>query len=103
MEMDIDVSSRDCERDVYFAIGEFLATNIWLSCILAVEVFQVGGGAVGAVISWDVHPCRDQIALFRRVWLKRTGLSDTTILHDAPSSIVDLPSDHEGALHNACN
>jgi hypothetical protein len=103
MKMNIDVSSRKCERDVYFAIGEFLASDTGLSCILAVDVFEHDGGAVGAVISWDVHPCRDQINLFRAVWRKATGLSDTTILHDAPGSIVDLPSDHEEIALDVCN
>lgn len=93
MEMNIEISCPCCIRGVYRAIGEFLATDQWLSNIIKVEVFVVDDeeGAVGAAIAWDVHPCRDQIAFFRDVWRRETNMPDVVILHDAPSSIVDDP------------
>lgn len=107
MEMNIEVGCLNCQRSVYRAIGEFLATNEWLSNIVSVDVFELtltservlgrvvpmetSKDTIGACIGWDVHPCRDQIRHFRKVWDQETGLCDVTVIHDAPSSIPDVP------------
>ena len=89
--MNVSIGSRKNEK-VFRVVGEFLRLDSGPSCLLSVDAFRLDDfGAIGAVASWDVHPTGCQMALFRRVWDERTGLTDVTILHDAPSSMVDQP------------
>lgn len=89
--MNVSIGSRKNEK-VFRVVGEFLRLDRGPSCLMAVDAFRLDDlGAIGAVASWDVHPTGGQMALFRRIWDERTNLTEVTILHDAPSSVVDQP------------
>jgi hypothetical protein len=90
MIMRIKLLNAPDTASVYAAVGAFISTDLGPSSILRVEAFHADS-EIGAVVSWDIHPTRKQIAGFRRVWDLVTGLCGVTILHDAPSSLVDKP------------
>jgi hypothetical protein len=107
MKLNIELGCLNRHRNIYRAIGEFLAADKGGASILTVDVFDftrteefVFGRTVpletpietvGAAIGWDIHPCPEQVRLFRLIWDEETGMDDVTIIHDAPSSIVDEP------------
>lgn len=107
MQMNIELDCRNCHRNIYRAIGEFLAADKGGTSILTVDVFEITRTeefvfgrtvpletpikTVGAAIGWEIHPCPEQVRLFRSIWDEETGMDDVTIIHDAPSSIVDEP------------
>lgn len=91
MIMRVKLDCGCCVAKVFRAVGAFLSQDEGPATIKAVEVFRITGERNGAVVAWDVHPTQEQIDEFRQVWDCETGMDDATILHDAPSSIVDLP------------
>jgi hypothetical protein len=92
MIMRVKLDCPSIVADIFAAVGAFIGNDRGLSTILRVETFSLQAETFGAVVSWDIHPDSEQIAEFRRVWDEKTGLRATTIVHDAPSSIVDKPN-----------
>jgi hypothetical protein len=91
MIMRIKLDCPETTSKVFTAVGKFLAKDSGPSCLLRVEAGNVGGEHIGVITAWDVHPDPSQVARFRRAWDQATGLYGVTIVHDAPSSIVDRP------------
>jgi hypothetical protein len=92
MIMRIKLDCPSSVANVFAAVGTFIGNDRGSSTILRVDAFSLAYETFGAVVSWDIHPDSDQIAEFRRVWDEKTGMCTTTIVHDAPSSIVDRPN-----------
>ena len=91
MIMRIKLDCPEAVAKVFAAVGKFLAKDDGPSCLLRVEACNVGGDHVGVITAWDIHPNPSQVARFRSEWNQATGLYGVTIVHDAPSSIVDRP------------
>jgi hypothetical protein len=91
MIMQIDLDCPDTTAKVFAAVGKFLANDSGPSCLLQVEAGNVGGEHIGVITGWDIHPTKEQVSQFRRAWDQATGLYGVTIVHDAPSSIIDRP------------
>jgi len=91
MIMRIKLDCPETTAKVFTAVGKFLAKDSGPSCLLRVEAGNVGGDHIGVITSWDIHPNPSQVSQFRRAWDQATGLYGVTIVHDAPSSIVDRP------------
>jgi hypothetical protein len=91
MIMEINLDCPSTTAKVFAAVGKFLAKDSGPSCLLQVEAGNVGGDHIGVITGWDVHPTPDRVTQFREAWDQTTGLHGVTIVHDAPSSIVDRP------------
>lgn len=91
MRIDIGEECFAYTISVFKAIGSFIAVDDGPSVLLGVDVFQNEGHAIGLVADWDIHPTERQIKLFRSVLNSQSCFSQTTVIHDAPSSILDEP------------
>jgi pantothenate kinase-related protein Tda10 len=92
MIMRVKLDCPSCVAKVYAAVGWFIGNDGGPSSLLRVEASSVDNDEIGVITAWDVHPTPEQVAEFRSVWDATTGLVGVTIIHDAPSSLVDRPN-----------